>query len=122
MDSYYAVVDFIPTVLSTLQLGLFLVFKNDTPRQLCEECLDEVAMYELTKMYKTTERRIQEYENLRDMMVQFSFQYPNYLRLFSSTHIWRLIEGSLFIVLRSCGENIIKIGRASCRERVYVLV
>ena len=115
----------IPALLSIVQLILcFIKFKKDTPRTILEKELEENALMELTNIYPGANRRMKEYEKLQNVVRELEYQYPTYKEIFSFPYLGLLAKGAFLSLARACGENIIfaEIGRASCRERVYVLV
>jgi uncharacterized membrane protein YbaN (DUF454 family) len=93
----------LPVFLSTLQLLLFFFcFKRDTPRQLCEENMDEECIKELVYTYKDTERRLKEYAIVQETIVSVRKEYPTYGKIFTTKLFNRLLKGILIITARNC--------------------
>ena len=126
----------IPTVISLIQLLLsFFVYKRDTPKHLCEIGNDDDCIEELAKIYSSADRRLFEYGLIKKIINQKERQYPTYRELLGPIHWKSTRNGILLLMLHNCNglllmltfatiifNSIGQIGRASCRERVYVLV
>jgi len=93
----------IPIILSLVQLLLFfLCFKNDTPRQLCEENMNSECVEELRYIYKDRERSLQEYSLTQEIIASIRMEYPTYREIFTTKLCGRLLKGILIIVARNC--------------------
>jgi len=104
---------FIPMCLSLIQLAFtFIVFKNESPKYLCEHGMDQKGSTELQKFYTTVEARIEEFDVLQNAARESKHQYPTYWELSSKKYIGWIFTGILIVLLRAdCASYLFRRGK-----------
>ena len=117
---------FIPMCLSLTQLAFtFIVFKNESPKYLCEHGMDHKGSTELQKFYTTVEARLEQFYVLQNAARESKYQYPTYCELFSKKYVGWLLAGIFIVFLRGdCASHLFRRGKkvGSAKEIVKALL
>jgi len=97
-----------PSLLSSIQLLLQLImFRDDTPKWLANNSLEEEAVMVIAKFYHSTDRRIKEYNILQINTANYKLQWPTYTELFTGQNLNNLLKGMVVLLARNATEDFI---------------
>ena len=92
----------LPILFSLIQILLsFFFFRNESPLFLFEHQDQEEAIFELSKIYTTAERRIKENKELSNTIGIIRSQYPSYSELLTEEYRSSTFKGIFAVVLRN---------------------
>ena len=92
-----------PSIIALIQLLLFIfVFRHDTVLHLARKMEEDVCLTELHKIYPDIAKRMVAFDNIREIIHSYSYQYPSYKELLSEKFFGNTIKGASIMIMRDC--------------------